>query len=149
MHKNKIFILAISITILSLSGIYIYNTYIKRTPETIIKQVCDIKLSNFDYSVISFDEYWLPNGDGTTRIILKLHAFTENEINYIKSKKIKPLPLTTDQKRNIIADNIILKNVNSTKGYYLYSEDAKDNRNYLLLIFDLENNEIVYECQVL
>jgi hypothetical protein len=77
---KKLIIIA---SIIILTGIIIYGVYsifFKRTPEKILKTVFNISLDGFDYTIVSFEEQWCPNGDGHALVIYKFNSLVEQFI---------------------------------------------------------------------
>ena len=93
----------------------LYWLFLRRTPESIIKTVFDINMSEFTYSVDSFEEQWYPNGDGYIRIVIKLKEITPTNVVYLKSKHVKSLPIP-EKLKSIIPHHFLLMKV----GYYLF-----------------------------
>lgn len=128
---------------------YIYDRYIKRDPIRIIEQVYDIDLDRFDCTVELFKEQWLPNGDGFCQIILNMNTFPTNSDFYLKSKKLKAVPIVINSMSRYSAGKEFEKYLNIKKGYYLYKSEDKYGASFNLLIFDLENNKIIYRCELI
>lgn len=138
--KRKILIVIITVLIFTI----IYVMFIKRTPEKILKQQFNIDLSNFNYSVISFQEEWGDNGDGFCQIVFNLEEITPNNLDYLKSINAKSLPIVERTSPNELAWEYL----NAKNGLYLYDVSSDDIRNFKLFIVDTNNKKAVLYYQI-
>lgn len=123
--------------------VILYWIFLRRTPESIVKAFFDINMSEFKYSVDYFDEQWYPNGNGHVYIVFKLKELTPDNIIYLKSKKVSPLPISRDLGSVVSQQFMKMK-----KGYYIFSFVSNyDKRDFDLFIINTETNEIILYCQ--
>ncbi len=102
-------------------------------------------MSEFTYSVDSFEEQWYPNGDGYIRIVIKLKEITPTNVVYLKSKHVKSLPIP-EKLKSIIPHHFLLMK----EGYYLFfSLSEYDKRDYKLLIINMKDNEIILRYEIM
>lgn len=125
---------------MALFVVLLYGACTTRTPEKILEQQFNITLKDFDYQVETFEEQWNPNGDGYAYIVFKFNELTEKNINYFQSLGLRELPVLDNKE---IPDRFLLDN-----GYYLLEkEDINDERDFKLLIVDIENNKAILYYQ--
>jgi hypothetical protein len=118
--------------------------FVKRTPEKILKQQFDIDLSNFNYSITSFQEEWGDNGDGFCQIVFNLDEITPNNLDYLKSINAKSLPFV----ERISPNELAWEYLNAKNGLYLYDVSSDDVRNFKLFIVDTKNKKAVLYYQI-
>lgn len=138
--KRKILIVITTVLIFAI----VYIMFIKRTPEKILKQQFNIDLSDFNYSVMSFQEEWGDNGDGFCQIVFNLEKITSNNLDYLKSMNTKTLPIIEKLSPNELDWNYL----NSKNGFYLYNASSDDIRNFKLFIIDIKNKKAVLYYQI-
>lgn len=130
----------IRFSLMALFVVLLYGACTTRTPEKILEQQFNITLKDFDYQVETFEEQWNPNGDGYAYIVFKFNELTEKNINYFQSLGLRELPVLDNKE---IPDRFLLDN-----GYYLLEkEDINDERDFKLLIVDIENNKAILYYQ--
>ena len=92
---KKIIVIVLVIVLSGIAVYEVYNLFLKRTPEKLLKQQFNISLKDFDYSIETFEEQWCPNGDGELLIVIKFNELTQKNIEYFKSlDNIQPLPVS-------------------------------------------------------
>ena len=142
-------IVIVSVIIFAGTVLYgVYYLFLKRTPERLLKINFSISLKDFDYSVETFEEQWCLNGDGYAFVIYKFNKLTQENIDYLKSFGLKPLPIS-EEERNIMRFSKIPKEYfGSDTGFYIYkSESTVDIRNYKVFIIDAEKKFAVLYYQ--
>ena len=82
---KKIIVIVLVIVLSGIAVYEVYNLFLKRTPEKLLKQQFNISLKDFDYSIETFEEQWCPNGDGELLIVIKFNELTQKNIEYFKS----------------------------------------------------------------
>ena len=125
------------------------KTVFKRTPESVLKATFSINLKNFDYNVEIFDDQMHPLGEGSTLVIYKFYKLTQENIDYLKSFGLKPLPIS-EEERNVMHFNKIPKEYFEVDtGYYIYEplHPVDFRRNYKVFVIDTENKIAVLYYQ--
>jgi len=131
MTKKKIILLVILGIVIS-AGVYF--TFFWRTPERILKSTFDISLKEFDYTIESFEEQWIPfNGNGYLEMVIKFNELTQENIDYIKEFDVRSLS-TLKQSSGHSYKHL------SDEGYYIYREEGND---FYIFIFDIKNKKAV------
>lgn len=131
--KNRIlFILLISFIFLFVYFIVMNDKY-----SNIIEQ--DFGLSFKGAYRVSQEEFWAENGDGEKIIILKFKNFNG------KLEKLKPLPIKEDLPPNRIPKQFL----ETSKGYYMCIFDVNDERNFRIIIVDINKKEICIYYQIM
>jgi len=119
MKKVIVIGLIIILTIIVLYGTY--SLFLKRTPEKVLKQVFNICLNGFDYSIESFKEQWHPNGDGKLLLIIKFNELSQENITYLKGlDNSKPLPISETEYWQMHPNEIPKQVLSSETGYYVF-----------------------------
>lgn len=115
--------------------IFLFTT--RRTPNKILKTVFKIEIKN-GYKVLETKEQWDLNGDGYYYCKIANVTFLDiSKIDFKKDLIIKNLP-----------PNSINKNEFKEKLYYL-EFDENDERNFKLLLYNSNKNELVVYYQIL
>ena len=125
------------------------KTVFKHTPARALKVTFNISLKGFDYSVETFEEQWCPNGDGHALVIYRFNKLTQENIDYLKSFGLKPLPIS-EEERNIMHFNKISKEYFEVDtGYYIYEplRTVDFRGNYQVFVLDTENNKAILYYQ--
>lgn len=143
----------IVLSTIMLIGLILYGGYcafLKRTPERILKTSFNISLKDFDYSVESFDERWLPNGDGHVFIKYKFKELTQDNMDYLKSISLNPLPIPKDIRKLMEFDKIPIEYFDIDTGYYMYIPlSTRDLRDYKVFVINTRKNEAILYLQVM
>ena len=82
---KKIIVIVLVIVLSGIAVYEVYNLFLKRTPEKLLKQQFNISLKDFDYSIETFEEEWCLNGDGELLIVIKFNELTQKNIEYFKT----------------------------------------------------------------
>lgn len=120
----------------------------QRNPITVIENVSNLDLKQFDCSVEFFKEDRYSDGQGSGTIILYIKNFPNDSDMYLKSKGLKLGTvanldsmhlsfLASQEFRNYF---IKLKESN-----YLYDLKSNSDSDFEFLIVDLDNHRIIYE----
>lgn len=116
----------------------IYEIFLKRTPEKLLKQQFNISLKGFDYTIDSFEEQWLPNGDGYTLVIIKFNMLTQADIDYFKQFDLQSLPVSKADYSQIGPNEIPKQFFKSENGYYIYQAERMANVGALVVALDFK-----------
>lgn len=155
---KKIIVIVLVIVLSGIAVYEVYNLFLKRTPEKLLKQQFNISLKDFDYSIETFEEQWCPNGDGELLIVIKFNELTQKNIEYFKSlDNIQPLPVSEMEYHQMGANKISKQLLKANTGYYIYQvgrianwEEVKGVKmalDFKLFIVDTENNKAVLYYQ--
>ena len=124
------------------------NTVFKRTPESVLKVTFSISLKGFDYRVETFEEQWCPNGDVISHTVFNFNELTKENIDYLKSFGLKPLPIS-EKERKIIGE-VPKEFLEADTGYYIYEPLSEyDTRDYKVFIVDTERKIAVLYYQIM
>lgn len=123
----------------------ILSSCVRRTPEDLLMNQFQIDLSEFDYSVKSFDENW-ELADGQCRIVFSFDSITSNNIYYLIEKGAIPLSEESVNPSHRIPNKYIIGGKN---GYFIYKEEENHPENYGYFIIDLVNKEGVFYYQII
>ncbi len=113
--------------------------YSSKTPTRILKSMFDISLKDFDYTVKSFEENWLPNGDGECEIIFEFKGLSPENIRYLETKNVKRLPMPVAIRKHFSVPN---------NGYFIYDTLPGGLPNYAVFIIDTDNNTALLRCEM-
>lgn len=128
----------------------IYSLFLKRTPERLLKQQFDISLTNFDYTIESFDEQWNPNGDGYVLIIINFNQLSIENIDYLKEFELQPLPISENDRLQMIPNDIPNQYFDTDTGYYLYKlKSTTDIRDFKTFIIDTNKKRAILYYQLM
>ena len=126
------------------------KTSFKRTPERVLKATFGISLKDLDYSVETFEEQWLSNGDGYTFVVFRFNKLTQENIDYLKSFGLKPLPFSEKVRSLLNFSEISIKHFKVDIGYYLHIPlHSIDVRDYKIFIIDTENKIAILYYQIM
>lgn len=146
MKKLKIILSVLVVTGIVLYGVY--GLFFKRTPERLLKLTFDISLTDFDYTVESFEEQWYPNGDGHALIIINFNKLTKENIDYLKKFNPQPLPISEMYRLQMIPNAIPNQYWNADVGYYMYKpEPTIEDGNFNIFIVDTDKKVAVLYYQ--
>ena len=139
--KNKTIIIVLFLILSVLLSLVLYNTYIKRKPEKIVKEVLGFEIINSNYKIKVFEEQWYENGDGYCLIIFDNicieDIITRNELNKLPlSIKLPPTEITSKLK-------------DFTKGLYWVKINTSDSRNVYLFLYDEIKKRAIFYYQIL
>lgn len=133
------------IVIITLFGFFILgNQESNNDPIKIIENKYDIDLKRFNCSVELFDQQISPDGDGYCKITLNIHNIPDNIDAYLKSKKMKLMPVIIEPFVMLPLAFTLSRYEDSKGGYYLYNVKGSFLDNFDFLMFDLENKKIIY-----
>lgn len=146
--KSLMIVLLVIVLIFTIALI-LDKTVNKHTPENALKRTFNIHLKGFDYSVETFEEQWCLNGDGQALVIYKFNKLTTENINYLKSFALKPLPISQEEYKLMHFNKIPKEYFESVNGFYLYEPlDTVDfRRNYQVFVIDTDNKKAVLYYQ--
>ena len=118
---KKIIVIALVMALSGITFYWVYDLFIKQTPEKLLKQQFNISLKDFDYSIETFEEEWGLNGDGHTLVIIKFNELTPKNIDYFKSlDNIQPLPVSEMEYHQMGVNKIPKQLLKADTGYYIY-----------------------------
>lgn len=144
----KKLIIVVSVILFTIIVVYgVYDLFLKRTPEKILKAVFDISLKDFDYTVETFEEQWCPNGDGHALVVYKFNKLTQENIDYLKRFGLKPLPVSEEECKLMIFNKIPKEFFQSDLGYYTYKPEGTKDTDYKIFIIDTEKKMAVLYYQ--
>ena len=117
-----------------------------RTPERILSMVWGVDVTRIEHQVEEFKEVWYPNGDGFTKIRMKVDL-PQEEIIKLVSKGARPLPLTESNRDKEWLERISgIKNAHN--GVY-YFEDNNQGAEIKFLIYDKESQTLFYYLDII
>lgn len=129
--------------IVVLMGVWSLISTCGRSPESIINRQFAIDLKMIDHHVVLFNDYYYPNGDGETEIIIRLEKeLPDSIIQRIKvSNGADDLPFPCD------IDSFIpsfLKD--SNQGVYFFERINPEHTyiDHILFVYDRTTNSIYY-----
>lgn len=133
--------------IVALMGVWSLISTCGRSPESIIKSQFSIDLKTIDHHVDLFNDYYYPNGDGETEIIIRLEKeLPDSLIQHIKaSSKACDLPFPCD------IDSFIpsfLKE--SNQGVYFFDRINPEHTyfDHILFVYDRTTSIIYYHLVI-
>ena len=117
-----------------------------RTPERILSKVWGVDVTRIEHYVEEFKDEWYPNGDGTSKIRMKVDL-PQEEIIKLVSKGARPLPLTESNRDKEWLESISgIKNAHN--GVY-YFEDNNQGAEIKFLIYDKESQTLFYYLDII
>lgn len=126
----------------------VYSTFLKRTPEKLLKQQFNISLAGFDYAIETFEEQWHPNGNGEVLVIYKFNKLTQENVDYLKTFNPQTLPIPETYRLQMPPNKIPKNFSHAETGYYIYeSESTADYRDFKVFILDIERKIAVLYYQ--
>lgn len=135
LRMKKILKIGGLILVVFLTGCKWLLSDVQRTPDYVLrvatKNDFEINIDTINPSVSYFKEEWCPNGDGFCHIEFEYEG---NHPDFFK--RLKRLP--TDE--NLLYGQISEHFRKLNQGYYLFTQDPVDNRNFIILIIDHENH---------
>ena len=133
-------LIVVSIIVLAFMILLILDkTGFKHTPESVLKTTFGISLKDFDYSVETFEEQWCPNGDGQALVIYKFNKLTQANIDYLKGFGLKPLPISEEERKLMMFNEIPKEYFEVDTGYYIYEPlSTHDFRDYKVFVVDID-----------
>lgn len=120
-----------------------FSSCMRRTPENLLKNQFQIELSDFDYSILSFEEDWIL-ADGECRIVFSFDSITPNNIRYLIDKGAVPFSNKTIDSSYRIPPKYL-----NGEGYFFYKEEDGHSENYSYFILDLNKKEAVFYYQII
>lgn len=123
----------------------LFASCVRRTPESLLMNQFQIDLTDFNYSVKSFDDEWMI-ADGRCRIVFSFDSITTDNISYLIGKGAVPLSENSKKPSYRIPQKYLSEDKN---GYYLYKEEDGTPENFSYFILDLDNNEAVLYYQII
>ena len=146
MKKLIIIVSIILLLVVIVQGIQCF--FFRHTPERLLKWQFNISLKGFDYTIETFEEQWCPNGDGQALVIYKFNKLTPENIDYLKSFALKPLPISEKDSKLMTFNEIPKEYFNVDTGYYIYEPlSTHDPRDYKVFVVDTEKKMAVLYYQ--
>lgn len=136
--KKTIIMIVITLVIALL--IVVYAFFLRRTPYTISEIFTGYKIPK-TLSIVQFKDEWNQNGDGESFIIFTIPSKEQLKLeNNCIQKQYDKLPIKED-----LPDNFIYNYINKTDslGYYHLNVDKSDNRNYSVVILNLNEHKLL------
>lgn len=128
---KKIIIIGITILSVILIGWWWWSDDTKRTPDYVLRVAVEndfeINMNEINPSVTYFDEQWCPNGDGYCYIEFKYEGDPPDFFKQFKQ-------LSANNTMSFGQINSHFRNLK--QGYYMFTRDVIDPRNFKVLVID-------------
>ena len=133
---RKVFLLGILISLVSCT----------RTPERILSKVWGVNVKGLEYSVTSFRDQWIGNGDGETEIKMAVEL-PQKDIDNLISHGAKPLPIVGPENKKRWLERISgLDGANN--GVYFF-EQGEQELECKFLIYDRDSQVLYYYLSIM
>ena len=129
------------IIIILIIGIFtVYQYAIQKYYEYMINRDFNLNIKGGNIELISREEEWLDNGDGEKLLVFKINNLYLENVNNINTLPIK---------ENLPVNNIPLKIIKLTQGYYKYEVENRDSRDFRIIIIDNTNKYMYVYYQIM
>ena len=125
--------------------------FVERTPEYILWKVHGLNVENTEHWVYAFEEQWCPNGDGTSKIKMKV-ALAEEQIEHLISTgaKLLPIPDGTISEQSWLEGELGIDLDSVSDGVYLYKPGNSDlSFECSLLLYDKASKMLYYYVSIM
>lgn len=136
LYMRKVFLLGILISLVSCT----------RTPERILSKVWGVNVKGLEYSVTSFRDHWIGNGDGETEIRMAVEL-PQKDIDILISHGAKPLPIVEPENKKRWLERISGINC-ATDGVYFF-EQGEQEQECKFLIYDDDSHVLYYYLSIM
>ena len=121
-----------------LLGVLILLVSCTRTPERILSKVWGVNVKGLEYSVTSFRDQWIGNGDGETEIRMAVE---------LPQKDIDPLPIVEPENKKRWLERISGIDC-ATDGVYFF-EQGEQEQECKFLIYDDDSHVLYYYLSIM
>ena len=146
MKLRHIFLLSVLFSLVSCT-----SWFVERTPEYILSKVYGLNVDNTEHWVYAFEEQWCPNGDGFSKIKMRV-ALSEEQIEHLLSTGAKPLPVPdgTVNQQSWLEEKLGIDLNSISDGVYFYKPGNPDLEfECRFLLYDKELKMLYYYISIM